>query len=358
MISPHRGISSLQEYQDNGIYYHFFHSEDDSVFQYFSRFFLKRQKLHFPHNSAVITKIISQIRPDVIHLIGAENFYYSACVFDLPADVPLIVSLQTLLSTPEFRNNHPLSRDHFEQRVNLEKQILSRSDYIGTQVKYFREVILRDIKHDASFLDITLAVAEEVNLEYSEKNFDFVYFAVDISKAVDFAIEAFALAQKRCPELSLLIVGGYSDALKQQIDQEITESGLTNISFTGKLNTHNDVITAIRKARHALLPLKIDQISGTVREAMANGLSVVSTVTPATPELNARRQSILLSEKSDFQAMADNMLKIHLDQTFAEELRQNAAITVAERYNNDMTSWLTAYKQVIDSFPKKQDCNG
>ena len=120
-----------------------------------------------------------------------------------------------------------------------------------------------------------------------DKLYDFVYFAADISKAVDYAIEGFAIAKKSFPNITLHVVGGYSDSYMQTLRDKMQELGLgQEVDFTGKLLTHDDVLAEIRKAKFALLPLKVDLIAGTIREAMSNGLPVVTTVTPVTPTLN------------------------------------------------------------------------
>jgi len=85
---------------------------------------------------------------------------------------------------------------------------------------------------------------------------------------------------------------------------------------------------------------------------MANGLPVVSTITPETPNLNKKRESVLLSPAGDFSAMADNMLKLLNDENFAEKIRENACITASERVNNEqiIRKWIDAYRASIDNF--------
>ena len=107
----------------------------------------------------------------------------------------------------------------------------------------------------------------------------------------------------------------------------------------------------IRKARFAVLPLKIDVSSSTLREAMANGLPVVTTITPSTPKINAERQCLLLSEKEDFIGMKDNMLRLMNSKDLADELRQNAFIRVRERYDNEaiVGKWREVYHSVLEN---------
>ena len=87
-------------------------------------------------------------------------------------------------------------------------------------------------------------------------------------------------------------------------------------------------------------------------EAMACGLPVVTTITPATPKLNEERESVLLSEKGDYQTMADNMIRLVENETFASLIRNNAIKTVQEKYSNEsfMLKWRKAYYQIIKNF--------
>jgi glycosyltransferase involved in cell wall biosynthesis len=97
--------------------------------------------------------------------------------------------------------------------------------------------------------------------------------------------------------------------------------------------------------------LKIDLISGTIREAMANGLPVVTTITPATPKLNENRKSVLLSEKEDFNNMASNMLDLLDNEDLYNTLQANGYATVIERYDNGVEAnlWREAYYAVHEN---------
>ena len=133
----------------------------------------------------------------------------------------------------------------------------------------------------------------------------------------------------------MCIIGDYLPEFKEQLEKRLSDNDLLgNVVFTGRLATHNDVIDGIQKARFALLPLKVDLVSGTIREAMAVGLPVVTTITPLTPSLNEKRESLLLSKTGDHSAMADNMIKLLEDESLAKTLADNALTTYKEEYDN------------------------
>lgn len=350
IIAPFLNICGVQEFTINGIYYHFFHTEEDNVFSKLYYKISNNSKKSYLKNSKIIVKIINKINPDIVHLIGAENPSYGESVLSLNNSQPLIVSLQTLLKDPIVLDNYPQFRNEQAYRVTIESKIIDRADYIGTKVEHFRNIIKREIKPNAKFLEMSLAVGEGITISNYKKEYDFVYFAANISKAVDWALEAFAIAKLKYPDITLYIVGGYTDKLMENLRNRMRELGLGDeVVFVGLLPTHNDVIEEIRKARYALLPIKSDLISGTIREAMANGLPVVTTITPATPKLNEKRKSVLLSEKGDFVAMADNMCQLLGNENIAKEIQRNAAITMSERCNNTavMNEWREIYYEIV-----------
>lgn len=335
VIVPHSGIAHTHEFEDEGIFYHVFWHEWDIMSEKIKRKFNLRNEKSFKNSRRTISKLITKIKPDIVHVIGIENKFHSMAVLDIPKDIPVIAQLQTLVSDPRFKESCGATEKEYAYNSEIEKRILQRANYIGTQVSRFREIILRDIKPNAVFVSTTLAVTEPIFEGQSKKEFDFVYFAADISKAADLAIEAFAIAFKEKSDLTLDVVGGYSADLKKTLDQRINELGIgSNITFEGKLPTHEDVIRQIRKSRFALLPLKIDLVSGTIREAMACGIPVVTTITPGTPELNKKRECVLISEMGDHQAMAQNLLKLVNDSEYAAKLRSNCLKTAGERISN------------------------
>lgn len=352
IIFPHAGIKGdIQEFSLNGINYICFRSEDDYLGSFIINRITKSIRNNYPKNRKLIIELISRIKPDIVHVIGAENPYYSMAALDIPDNIPSIVSLQTLISDPNFKRNYPIREEHYNNLSSIESNIIKSCDYIATPVQLFQEIIKDKIKPNAIFLNISLAVGQDIDTSYMEKKYDFVYFAANINKAGDFAIEAFALAHHNMPEITLNVSGSFSADFKAKLDKRITELGISDsVIFTGSQPTHDDVLRQIKKSRFAILPLKIDLVSGTIREAMACGLPVITTITPATPDLNRDRESVLLSEKGDFQAMANNMIRLLKDEKLACRLKENGIRTVHESYSNErnMEEWRKTYYDIID----------
>lgn len=340
VVSPYPYLSSnIQEFEDGGIHYHFFKNELDCGIKKIICKVFRIVNNKYVNNRRLISGIIKSIKPDIVHLIGAENPHYSLAILDVPKEIITIAQLQTLMNDPDFINSYPITKRAYKYRSGIEKRIIQNVDYIGTKEQKYRNIVKEQINPNAHFVSTILAIAEPVVSVSTNKIFDFVYYASNINKAADLAIEAFGIAYQDMPNITLDIIGAYDDGYKQQLDIIIQKYGMVNaVTFEGKLLTHDDVLNQIRKSRFALLPLRIDLVSGTIREAMSNGLPVLTTDTGelGTRCLNKDRQSVLISPIGSHKALAMNMVRLLNDDKLANTLRQNAYQTRNEAESNKM----------------------
>lgn len=339
----------VQRFTNNNIHYYAVKEDDFSLIGYLRTYMYGNQWL-FERSNCTIANLVNEINPDIVHMQGAEMLAHSPSLLLLPHTIPNIVQLETLLQTPESRKFRP----ELTRQRECEYKVLMRADYIGHKSADFFQIVRDNVRKDVIFINTRLMIGEKGDMSPCDKEFDFTYFANYVNKSVDMVIEAFGIAHQHKPELTLDIIGSVSDAEKADCIKRLEELGCKeSVIFEGKLKTHEDVIAQIRKAKFALLPLKADTVSGTIREAMWNGIPVITTRTTGTPILNEKRESVLISEVGDFAAMADNMLKIAGDSNMADLLRNNAAITVEELYGDNegrAKQWLAAYRACIEHF--------
>lgn len=357
VVSPCRHLKGrTQEFMANGVHYHFFHNEDDDLIPFISRNLFHKKKYEYKKNCRIIKKIINSIHPQVIHLFGAENPHYSLGVLGNYENVITIAQLQTLINDPDFKRNYPIDDETYYHRAAIEKRIIKKADFLGTRATKYRQLIQNDINPDAIILNTTLALEDTIEKNECKKLFDFVYFSANIDKAADLAIEAFGLAHQVKPDITLDVIGSCGDPNFLQILNGIINKYKIKdfVTFEGMLPTHNDVLKRIRQSRFALLPLKIDLTSGTIREAMSNGLPVITTDTGfwGTQKLNLKRQNVLISPIGNHQALADNMLRLLSDASIGETLRQNAYQTRLEAQTNEKTvnKYVEAYKACLENY--------
>ncbi len=354
IITPYRDLATkVQEFSVDGIYYHFFRDENSGLFHKVIRYIFTRNSCQFKINRKRIRQLISKIKPDVIHVIGAENPFYSLALLDIPKSIPCILQLQALLIS--LTGKVPEERvANFTYKGEIEIRLIQRADYIGTKAQPFIDYIKKNVKPDVMIVDTTLAMAQIINLNDEKKEYTFVHFASALSttKASDIALKAFIKVHRSHPSITLNMIGNYSDDFKAILDKMIENNNINDsVFFSGRLPTHEDVIHQIRKASFALLPIKTDIVPNTLHEAMANGLPLLTTETEeGTTELNKKRESVLISKIGDVDGLAENMIYILDHPDKAEELRQNAAITESEHDNNHniINHWVDVYKAIID----------
>lgn len=353
IISPIRYLSKKEvRFDVNGIHYYFFRDENSNLISQLYYQLVTKNKSLFIKNRKHVRTLVKEINPEIVHVIGAENPYYSLALLDIPDKIPTIIQLQALLDRLVENIANQFEKKNIAYKGRLERQIIDKADYVGTEVVDFKEYIKEEIKPETKFLDISIAMGNEINLTEEVKVYDFVYFAAGINenKAGDVALKSFAIAHQLHPEITLNIIGKIDEGFRKILDEIISKNRLENAVFIeGKLPTHNDVISQIRKSKYALLPLKFDFVPNTIREAMCNGLPVVTTITEnGTTKLNEKRESVLLSKPDDHNAIAKNMIKLIENPTLAETLRKNAAISEEERINNYdmMLKWADVYKKI------------
>lgn len=339
-------------YEEDGVSYHFFRNQQGSLFFLIWREIyqlIKGKNYGTPANRKSISKYVEQIKPDIIHLIGAENSQYSTSIIDYGDNYPVFVQLQTLLSDPDAQAKVA----SYKKSAISESSVLRKTKYIGTVVNKYRDVIKTQINPDAIILKTTLAVNEKISRCQRHTEYDFVYYSYNINKAGDLAIEAFGLAYKKNPTLTLHMIGGYDEVFKKKLDERIAFYSIKDaVTFEGLLPTHDDVLEHAKKAKFALLPIKFDITPSTIREAFSNGLPVITTITSGTPDLNKNVQCVLLSEVGDHEAMADNIIRLAEDEVLAETLTENGYNYMEARVSNKQVAdtWIEAYKAIIEHY--------
>lgn len=311
---------------------------------------MSKAEPHYEKSWEKIAYIVKEINPEIIHVMGAENPTYSLALLYISPNIPSIVQLQTLLINPLVKQSY----NNLGKQEYCEAKVLKRADYIGSKSAMFPRMIREEIGENYVFVNSRLLISEETDKSDVKKEYDFVYFSNFLNKAIDLVIEAFGIAHKRNPNVTLDIIGGATNEEIEKVKKRAEELGcLESINFEGKLPTHDDVKYQIKKSRFALLPLKSDLISGTIREAIAAGLPVITTITQATPTLNEKRESVLLSETGNHESLANNMLRLINEPELAEQLKVNATITSNEKYGTNASrakEWVDVYKACIDNF--------
>jgi glycosyltransferase involved in cell wall biosynthesis len=323
-----KGKDEVTEFEWQGVHYHCFRQYTNTLMDKIrERLGLKMSDVmtRFPYHRKMAKQILAKLQPDLVNLQAAECPFISLIGLDVDVQkVPFVLSLQTALSDPDFLKNYPMSPAHYADAQRVEEALFRRTHYFGTNADWYRQIVSW-FNPQAQFVRYTFFTPQSKVKASGQKEFDFVYFAANINKAGEDAVDAFCLAYQQNPSLTLNLVGDYTPSFHALLQQKLAKVGAQqHVTFSGYFANHDDALKQVAKARYALVPVKIDFISGSIRESVQLGLPVITYATKGTPHMNVNGPAVLLSEVGDVQGMAQNMLSLYGNEELAATLNANA----------------------------------
>jgi len=332
VISPQVGLKGISsQFNLNGVHYYFYNPD----FTLFLSYLIKNVALwlKIQPSSFIVKRFLKKIKPDIINLIGAENYYHSCVVLDIEK-IPILVTCQTIFTNPQRLQFQP----HADKSKNwaIELLIQQKEKYFACGGRMHRDLLIEN-NREAIVLKGYLPAKTPGKIEEQVHEYDFVCFAAehDDKKGTKDAIEAISLVKVRKPDVRLNIVGKCSPDYREILDKIIIKLGLIdNIVFHSYFAEHADLFRQVKKSKFALLPVKMDVISSTTREAMHLGIPVITYRTSGTPLLNKEKECVLLADIGDINKLAENMILLLESDTLANKLRLNAQEYVDINFNN------------------------
>lgn len=350
IIAPHKGLKRFtQEFSHKGISYHFYKPELPFMLSKVGDKIIKGKK-KYRLNRFFIKRFIKQINPDIVNLIGTENPYYSIGALDIK-DIPVYVSAQTVYTNPK---RMALTGNVQQDRWDLELQIHRKVQYYGCTGRMHRDLIISN-NPQAIVFKMFFPIEYPHNVKDVPKEYDFVFFAAGVTKkkGIEDAIDALAKVKAHYPNVKLNVVGKCEETYKDFLNTKIARLNLQeNISFNSYFPVHSDMHQHIKKSHFALLPVKLDVISGTIIEAMLLELPLITYKTTGTPYLNKDGETVLLADIGDIDMLAKNMLTFLENPDFANSLSKKAKTFVENEFDNTKTAKRLAanYKAVINHY--------
>lgn len=348
VISAHGGLKrSRVSFDADGIHYHFIRCEvatllknlipNDDVWRFLNPM------------SPKVKKLVQRINPDLVLLIGTENAYYSSTILGIQ-DYPIFVLCQTVYNNPEFG-----ALD--KKNASTELKILEKEQYVGVYSdKHYH--LLRGLGYNHYIFDFQWPIPRSffVPTPCDKKKFDFINFAFHMSREKGFhdSIEALAIVKKKYPNVTLDLVDGGNDIVRAELKKMIKDLGLeNNVTFTPFFAERNDLFQHLQQVRFAVLPCKVDHISGTQLQSMQYGLPVVCYKTTGTPTLNEEKECVLIAEMNNVKDLAEKMLLLMDNPTKAEELKTNALEFSRKRIQKaeeNMPRLVENFKSIINNY--------
>ena len=277
VVSPHRWITGNQEFVIDGINYHFFNSEIPLFGRHWPVFFRFDIISNFYFNKKKVRRFVDSIKPDIIHLHGFENAYYSSSILQFYNRFPILTTVQGFISLSTIDG---AKRKAIDYRIKIEKEIICSLKNFGVRTEKMKYEILKYNNRAAFFWhEYFLNTPSEIEtVPENEKKYDLIFFAsVAKDKGVEDLIIATGILAQELPQIKTAIIGkaniDYLNSLKQlTVKNKCTK----NIDFLGFLPKQEDVYQVLMSSKVCVLPTYNDVIPGTIIESMNRGIPVVS----------------------------------------------------------------------------------
>ena len=328
VISPHYWIKHQTVFELRGVHYHFFNPFIDTFRHLFhNRIYDINDFTNYCRNTRIITKIIDKIKPEVIHLIGAENAPYSASVIKLADKYPVIFSAQGFISF----TTSVKKKKHIRKSIEIEQKVIKK-----IQTSFYRSKTeidnIRRFNPNMIFSWYTFSSLEEkVPTGPIEKKYDVVFFArICRDKGIVDLLDAVRIIQGRKPDVSLCVIGsGSIDEFKNYAESIGIHN---NVYWAGFQPTREDVHKLAMQARVAVLPTHYDMFPGLIVESMFLGIPVVSYDIPCNREINDKGEVIKLVTIGDISSLASSIEAFLSDDELSNEFIEKAKKRAVEMF--------------------------
>lgn len=331
-----------------------------------------------------IQQIVEDLKPDIIHIWGTENYWgllYSRGFIQ----GKVIIEIQGLkyayakyffsgLTLPDVIRCFGLKeflkpsgslvglKMEFERWGVYEKEMLLKAAYISTQSEWVRTYV-KNINNSAKLFETQLALRKEF-LKASRWHIDTcvphqIFTSVSTSsisyKGLHIIIDAIAILKRKFPDVILCIAGnipkgirkdGYTKWLLKKIENKRIKE---NIIWLGSLDAES-IVSQIHMANVAVIPSFIETYCLALDEALTIGVPTVVSFSGAMPELATHEQTALFYAPGDVEMCSNAIERIFIDKNFALKISANAFNE--KRYKNNeniASSQVKVYKEVLNT---------
>lgn len=347
IISPHEDILGYKHLNLRNIQYHFFNPKIKFRRWSLLDLFDFNLRLGYIYNKYVIRTFINKIKPDIIHLHGAENAYYSSSIFQFKNNYPVFITIQGFISHSAEIGNY-----NTKKRIEIETRILKTFNHFGYRTHQMAEDI-RVFNPEAILHWHHYPIAKPEPIE-TAKVYDIVFFArLCRDKGIEDLLEVISLIKKDNPDIRACIIGGNFDKYLTYLKNKASQLGiLHNVDWTGHLPTQKDVHKMASKAKLCVLPTYHDIISGTIIESLFLKLPVVAYNVGSIHEVNDNCDIISLVPKGDIISLAKEIMRLLLNPEILNFKSEKGYSRALEMFDNSLivNDLIESYKSVIHEF--------
>jgi glycosyltransferase involved in cell wall biosynthesis len=306
VISYHLGLKKKQQrFINDRINYIFLQEKENllrKILKILTRSKIKDNYLAPAHK---IKNVVNEIDPDIVIVCGAENPIYSGSAL-LINDKPIFVILQTLLNDT-MRIQAGIGS---ETRRQLENKVFRHADYYAS-FNLNEACYIRNANPRSHCLRLMFPSSPTDVSTFSEKDYDFVFYANGLSKhkGTEDTLLAFSLVCEKHPQARMYVIGASEEDYKTHLKQLLQDKGIeSNVTFHGPFPTKQDVISEVLRAKVAVLPGITAPLNSTVREAMFLGMPTVVYDNSVIQLINKEKACLVAAKMEDVADLGKKMI--------------------------------------------------
>lgn len=312
-------------------------------------------------NRIRIRRIVRRVKPDIIHLFGAENPEYSSVIPILARKYRIVQTIQGFKTRdPDVGEQKGFVRDIMERRrcrneirvLNVGRKFICEQD----AANYLQTVRKNPFEYRLAYFPINEALVAKVLSEGVVKKYDFVFLSrLVLAKGIFDFIKIVGLIKSRNPDSRFAVAGpAMSKADFEQSCRDVRVPP-SSVDFFGKLPSQYDVYKLMSQSKVYLCPTYNDSFPTTIREAMSLGTAVVAYRTGGIPYVNEEEEDpyVELVEQGDFAGMAEKAQAIVSNPEKLSSMIRRGQERAKERFSLD--SHIRTLKQVYNEVKKENN---
>ncbi|MBT4195529.1 MAG: glycosyltransferase family 4 protein [Gammaproteobacteria bacterium] len=288
-----------------------------------------------------ITSCRKIIKADIVHIFSSSGLNYY--LFTL---TPIVLS--SLLNKKVIINYHGGGAESFfNNNLKLLAWSMSHCDKLVVPSRFLQEVFEK-FGYKSEVIG-NIANVEQFNFKKRKIDVPVVISTRNLTSLynIECAVKSFSILQRDYPKAIFYIAGDGPE--KENLKLLVARLNLRNVHFLGNLQ-NEDVVSYIDRSNIFINTSTVDNMPGSILEAFASGLPVVSTNVGGIPYMVEHGVTGLLAGNNDYKKLGELLVSVLGDSKLTSRLIDNGYAQILGLKGEIITElWTTTYSQLIDN---------
>lgn len=345
-------VNAVEHFEEDNITYYLVPQDSKRTYRYDDPAHIKQWE-----------QVIDEAKPDIIMQWGTE-YAHGLCVLNIAKKrgIPSVTEMQGIMETIEYYYLSNLTKSQikkaysirniikrdglyeeqkfFGKKAEIEKKMLALSENIIIENEWAM-AHCRFISPDSRLFVHHQSIGEMFfnknwSLENCEKHSIFTCASAYPLKGLHVLIEALAIVKRSVPDVKLYVPGMQDPFAKTDFKSKFKRQGYEkylmylinsldlrdNVVFTGRL-TQQQMADRMEKSHIMVIPSSIENLSTTLREAMAVGVPSIASYVGGIPETVKHGENGYLFRHEEYIHLADFILRLFNNDETANKFSTN-----------------------------------